>query len=796
MKKLIISLFICILLITAVSAAASAAEIIIYAPTESEIMPTRDFYVVGKIDRKGQSASSMPLNITMELSDMQGNIVRSLKSNIGASGMTPAEYFLLDYEYGTPVNDQKGAGMNLFTPPDIMFDGNDRNSIRSTENKIVVKEDYFAAVFYGGATKEFELDYMDEEQKPYNDITEGTYKLTITATDLNSEEVCSKEAYITFGNEMGRVIASDNKLISQYAENNSLTLTNSVAGMWDPSEFFKVPMDFSYTISKRFLDNLSLEYGKAKDISIMLYNLDTENQSTLKKIGAAYSNPSRKSYLYYDIGENKIDFLFNGALLTKEGEIVSESENSFIKILRSETINENNTYLDFASNDGFVLTRGNKTVFYGVYSPQFKDSMNNDSVTPVDSTALLKYTVKDKDGKLLFEGYTNPFVIRGENTAPSRYEFQFEITPDSSLANSEASQLILSLCNSDKEEIFTEQPFSIKINLKGNFIGNYDNSYWGKSFCDAINALGQTPAEEALDPDEFITRGNFAAMINRLFGFSISSNETFADLDEKSIYYSDCSTAQAVGYMTGDEHGRVKADDYISREQAMIILARISEAEAGDKNVVFKDSDKVSFWAKSYVDIMTSNGIVSGFDGYLNPIDSITVAEATALIIKTFKWMYAGEIKNSDIDTTIQDDTLTNVEISDTEFIAEVNFDTLSAFVSANSDTLYLLSEHLMKNYGDGIYISRVGNGLEVRDYLMGNYIALSNEALNITTAFSNKFAEFSIRYNPRSENAIHFVLGRNEEGKQIGLTFTSLKEVKNKTLTHIEGNWHYYIQK
>ncbi len=797
MKKFTVTSFICILLFIATVSVASAAEIVLYAPTESEIMPTRDFYVVGKIDRKGQNASSMPLNITIDLLDAEDNVIRSLQSNVGARGTTPAEYFLLDYEQGAAMNDSKGAGLNLLTPPDIMFDGYDRNSVRSPKNKIVVKEDYFAAILYGGATKDFELDYFDDQQKPLTDIKEGTYKLVITATDLNGEEVCTKETLLTFGSEKGRVISSDNSLISEYAKDNNLTLTNSVAGMWTPSEFFTATKDFSYTVSKRYFDNLSLEYGKAKNVSIMLYNLNTANNAVTQKLSAAYANPSKKTYLYFDIGESTLSFNFNGTILSKKGNVVSNEEDTFIEILRSETEYEDDIYADFNSADGFVLTRGNKTVFYGIYSPKIKNSVpDSDTFVPVDATAYIKYTVTDKDGKVLLEGYTDPFVERSEEAARSQYEFQVEITPDSALSKADAAQIILSLCNLEKEEIFTEEPFALKINLRGNFIGNYDDSYWGKSFCDAINALGQNPAMEPLNPDEFITRGNFAAMINRLFGYSIMSEKSFADLDEKSIYFTDCSTAQAVGYMTGDEHGRVKADDLISREQAMIILARISQAEPGKKSVIFKDSDKISFWAKSYVDIMTTNGIVSGFDGYLNPTESITVAEATALIIKTFKWMYEGEIKNSDIEAEEIEDTFSNTEIADTEFISEVNYDSASAFLLANQDTLNSLTNHFMKNYADGIYISRVGNGLEVRDYLLGSYLNLSSEALSITTALSTKFAEFSIRYNPKSENAVHFILGRNTDGKQIGLTYTSLEEVKNKTLTHIEGNWYYYTQK
>lgn len=797
MKKLIALFSICFSLIMIFASIASAAEIVIYAPTESEIMPMRDFYIIGAVDRNGQSSSSLPLNIKIELLDKKGTVIRSLESNVGRSGTTPAEYFLIDYEQGTAFNDSKGAGLNLLTPPDIIFDGNDRNSILSAKNKIVVKEDYFAAIIYGGATKDFELDYFDDQQKPLKDITEGEYTLTITAYTLDGIEFCKKECKLNFGNTMGRVIFSDNQLITDYANENKLSVTNSVVGMWNPSDYFKASKDFSYLVSKRYSDNLELEFGNAKNINVFLYNLDTKSSSISQMLTSAYKNPAKKTYLYFDIGEKDYTFNFGGSILTNKGNIVSNKEDCFIEILRSETFNDDNIYADFNSKDGFVLTKGNKTMFIGVFSPMIEVSSSDEGISKFsDKTAFIKYTLSDQKNNILLESYTDPYTTKGEDNALSRYEFNFEITPDSKITKANPAFLTLSLCNSDKEEIFKAEPINIRINPKGDFIGNYDDAYWGKSFCDIINALGQTPAEEYLDADEFITRGDFSSIINRLFGYSIASDKAFSDLDEKSVYFNDCATAQAVGYMTGDHEGRVQANDFISREQAMIILSRISKAKLGEKSVTFKDSDEVSFWAKEHVDIMTSNGIVSGFDGYLHPKDSITVAEAAALVIKTYKWIYQGEIKNSDIITTPPEEEIKNDSLSDIEFISDVNYESVSAFLLANSETINSLTKHFVNNYKDGIFINRVGNGLEIRDYRLGSYISLPSDVLDVTTIISEKFAEFSIRYNPKSEDAVHIILGRDDNGKQIGLTYTTLEESKNKTLTHIDGNWYYHTQK
>lgn len=800
MKKFLVSLLICTFLLTASLFAASAAELILYAPAdaESEIMPGRDFYVVGKIDRGAQSTSTLPLNVRIELIDSKGNIVRTAESNVTTNGTTAAEYVYFDYEHGTLLNGPNNMALNLFTPPDILFDSIERHSIQRPQNKVVVKEDYFAAVIYGGASKDFELSYYDEDMKPLNDIAEGKYTLRVTAKLLDGTEVCRIEKMLTFANTKGRIVASDNSLILDYALENDLTVNSSIAGNWTPADFFTAPKDFSYLVAKRFTDNTNQEYGNAKSVSIMLYNIENDNLPLKHKLESSFKSASEKTYLYFDIGEPFVNFTFNGASLTKKGTIVETKESAFVKILRSETTDGVNKYPDFNSADGFVLTKDVNTSFYGIFSPMFSTVKSGDESNIVSKVSHIGYNITDKDGKSLRSGYTVPYIKRGDESdfTMSRYEFHFELSPDNALTNEDELYMTLTLCDEDKEVLYSGDAITLKVNKRGDFISGYSDNYWGKSFCDTINSLGQNPAGVSLLPDDHITRGDFAAMINRLFGFSITTENSFADLDAESIYYADCLTASATGYMTGDNHGNVKADDLISREEAMIILARISKAEAGNKSVIFKDSDDISFWAKDYVDIMASNGIVSGYNGYLNPKNNITVAEATALIIKTFKWMHEGEIKNSDTTTGDKSEDLSGVEITDTDFLGNIDYDSVAAFLKANTDVFSPLTNHIMLRYTDGIYISRVGNGLEVRDYLMGNTITLPEDILSITTTLSTKFAEFSIRYNPKSESAVHYVLGRGEDGKLRGLTYTELSEVKNKTLIHIEGNWYYYVQK
>lgn len=795
MKKLIFNVFAVVIVSLLSSLTAFAADITILSPTEDEIMPTRDFYVVGSIDRGGNSAKTEPLDIKIELIGPDNEVVRTLGSNVGPDGVTPASYFLTDYESGSPINDTKGASTVQYTPPEIMYNSTDRDSIRNTYNKIVVKEDYFAAIIYGGATKDIDLKYEDENENALKDIIEGMYTLRITAINSDGQEVGVTETKLHFANTKERFVSSVDT--DAFCEENSLVTPDSLVGMWVPERYIdEKTNNYQYITNARFVKNSDIEYGNAKEAGILLYKLFTDNSETTTKLGSVFNEESQAkvNYYYYDTGEKEVSFNFAGSSLTREGQIVAAEDDSFIKILRSDYFDyENNqSYSDFNMADGVILTENRGPIFYGVYTPVDPTATAGGGVYSIrNKVAKIKVVVTDENGDVIYEAMENASLVR-EDMPAARYEFGFFIPSD--IKANDYSKLTLNVfaCDTDGNEILTSESITLKHAPKGDFISGYDDTYWGKTFCDTVNFFGQSPSGDALDPDDYITRGDFAAMVNNLLGFAMTGNSDFADLEDDSVFYHDCVTAQQIGYMTGDENSRINADDLISREQAMIILARISKAEMGSKPVNFTDGDEISFWAEKYVNIMCSNGIVTGFDGYLHPTDSITVAEASALIIKTIKWMYnmedAAETNDDKFD-------IPDMEISESEFISAVNRDNLTAFLNDNMATFNSVITYLQVNCKNGAYVGKVGAGLEVRDYSMGNFITLSDNALNIITNISDKFAVFSIKYNPASEDAVHFIFGKDENNKDIGLTFTSLEEVKGKTLTHIDGNWYYFVQ-
>lgn len=65
----------------------------------------------------------------------------------------------------------------------------------------------------------------------------------------------------------------------------------------------------------------------------------------------------------------------------------------------------------------------------------------------------------------------------------------------------------------------------------------------------------------------------------------------------------------------------------------MTLLGRVLADQAEHDLSFFGDGDKVSGWARPYVETLVSQGIVEGSDGLLRPKDNITRGEAAKLLV-------------------------------------------------------------------------------------------------------------------------------------------------------------------
>ena len=130
-------------------------------------------------------------------------------------------------------------------------------------------------------------------------------------------------------------------------------------------------------------------------------------------------------------------------------------------------------------------------------------------------------------------------------------------------------------------------------------------------------------------PDGKIKRKDFGAIIGRLLGLGVG------DVD-KDYYSGYLDGLGELGIIKGDSSGNMRVEDYITREEALVVLCRVFGIgwDMGVDNISkYKDGDKVSEWSEGYINSLIGMGVIKGdTNGLLGIKDNITRAEAIVLI--------------------------------------------------------------------------------------------------------------------------------------------------------------------
>lgn len=146
---------------------------------------------------------------------------------------------------------------------------------------------------------------------------------------------------------------------------------------------------------------------------------------------------------------------------------------------------------------------------------------------------------------------------------------------------------------------------------------------------------------------KYITRGEFIDSIIKALGLSknVQAKDSFKDVTKDSSYYASVSAAYQKGIVSGYKNGEFKPQAKITRQEAMVIIAKAMKAagkninySAAEVNKIlkeYKDSNKVAGWAKGSVAACIKAGIVSGKSGkMLAPQENITVSQTESIVKK------------------------------------------------------------------------------------------------------------------------------------------------------------------
>ena len=144
--------------------------------------------------------------------------------------------------------------------------------------------------------------------------------------------------------------------------------------------------------------------------------------------------------------------------------------------------------------------------------------------------------------------------------------------------------------------------------------------------------------------NENIKRADFAIIMDKALNLPEAGENAFSDVPEDAYYKKAVNSAAAEGILSGMGDGRFCPDEFITAQQAAVILTKAYENKVGIKITYgnfaddLTDSENVAAWAKTAVNKALTMGFVEGEDGYLYPDKPITrgrVAEGVARFLNS-----------------------------------------------------------------------------------------------------------------------------------------------------------------
>ncbi len=134
------------------------------------------------------------------------------------------------------------------------------------------------------------------------------------------------------------------------------------------------------------------------------------------------------------------------------------------------------------------------------------------------------------------------------------------------------------------------------------------------------------------DPDGFVTRRDFAVIIDKLFKYVDVAVNSFTDLELEQYYTLPMLRLNAAGIMVGDGKS-IRPHDSITRQEAAVVICKAFNIAPEEGKTTFKDDAQISSWAYPYVKAMQRVKYINGgSDGNFNPHGKLTRAQAITII--------------------------------------------------------------------------------------------------------------------------------------------------------------------
>lgn len=193
-----------------------------------------------------------------------------------------------------------------------------------------------------------------------------------------------------------------------------------------------------------------------------------------------------------------------------------------------------------------------------------------------------------------------------------------------------------------------------------------DSSHWAYEWVGYMHENGYIHGYPDGDyrPGQYITRAEYVTILHYIFDSVGTTDKNYIDVIEGDWYYDIIHAAVANGYLHGyndatDEHdGTMKPNNFITREEAAVVIADAYGLELNSDVSRFSDSEQISSWAVPYVGALSIDGVLLGDadTGAYRPKDNMLRAEVASMIAQA-------EIKKAEGDLTLKEEVTLPDEI-------------------------------------------------------------------------------------------------------------------------------------
>ena len=166
---------------------------------------------------------------------------------------------------------------------------------------------------------------------------------------------------------------------------------------------------------------------------------------------------------------------------------------------------------------------------------------------------------------------------------------------------------------------------------------------WASESVDTLYEYGivQGVTATTFAPGKNISRADFLVLLMRTFKLEAATAEGFPDVAADAYFAEYVNKAKALGIVKGDETGRFRPYASITREDMMVMTARILEVagfstSAASETILtnYSDADQISGYAQEAVAKMISNNLIAGSNGAIAPKANTTRAETAVMLYR------------------------------------------------------------------------------------------------------------------------------------------------------------------